>query len=144
MRLSKMDTSPTIAGIMLIGLLAFSFVGYIFESIQFLSYAHRLGVQDPDGLRQHYFDGEPFLLMFKYFVWPIFLSLVSVACIFRVKAKTIGGLFLICAIWLMISALQKYYGILSIQFVLVSGCALNLIAIALYVLMLTRQKKTPA
>lgn len=124
---------------MLVALVSISLGFYIFQSIGFLSYAHRMAPLDLDMLRDHYYQNEPLLFSFKYFIYPSMLFLMSVVFVFRLKLWILGGVTCVYAIWLAMATAQQYYGLLNFYLVVGTGCAIELIAIAVLVVLLVRQ-----
>jgi|SRR5579871_3725108 len=120
------------------GLTTLTLGAYLFTGLRLFSYADRLGIDDVDSLRPHYFDGEPFLPMFKYFVWPIIFFLISLRLVFTSNTRIVAISAFMLAVWLTLSSLQTYYGHMNFYLAFTMGCILDLITVILFVLLIIR------
>lgn len=122
-----------------VGLLTVSFISCIMLSLDFFAYTEKLGLEASAALRAAYFYDHPFAPMFKYFVFAVMFLLVSTYYIAQLRLKLMGALSYVLVIWLTISALYEYYSLLNFTAVVVIGAILELIAIVLYVVLLTQK-----
>lgn len=105
-------------------------------SLNFFSYAHRIGVDNIDLIRDSYFNEFPLTPFFKYFIDAGVCLLASITYTFRLKLRLLGLLFLALTVWLVIFPLQLYYGILAFNDMVVIGICLELVALSLYGLLI--------
>lgn len=140
--MDKQKHLTTIASACL-GLLTLTFIYYVIFSLDFISYLRKTGVQDSESTRASYFNDLAFAPMFKYFVWAIIFVFACTYYLEKPRLKIMAALSFILSIWLIISALQEFYSILSFNIVVIIGTILELIAIALYVLLLIQKGDKP-
>jgi hypothetical protein len=81
----------------------------------------------------------PYTPMFKYFVWAAVFFYVAVISFLQWKLKLLGGLNLMFALWLTISALYRYYSVLNLELTTVVAVVIEVVSIVLYIMTLFEQ-----
>lgn len=120
--------------------MTFSLLLYLIAAWHFVSNARQLGIDDLQALKFTYFNDWALTPMYKYFIWPALLLYGALIYAFKFKFWLLGALFFILAIWLTVCALQEYYSVIGLKTVLMTGAALELIAICLYLLVLIKKE----
>lgn len=63
--------------------------------------------------------------MFQYFVWPVIFLFAAVTYLVRLRALLLSSFSFILAVWFFVSALQRYYQIISPPVVISIGLILE-------------------
>lgn len=122
----------------LVALLTVAVLFYVFVSMSFSSYARRVGIDNPEVLRASYFGSSGLTPLFKYFILAGIALLIAVRGFAVPKYKYHAFLMLIISAWLVIFALQLYYGYFAFKTGIAIGCTLEVVALCVWLFVVFR------